>query len=62
MRFKASIVVAAAMLLSVDRHSIMNPWAMFGSHKVPRKEKKNAKENVFLMFGFTIENTKENKK
>ena len=32
--------------------------AMFGSKK--RKRKKNAKENDFLMFGFTIKNTKEN--
>ena len=27
---------------------------MFDSRKVPRKEKKNVKENDFLMFGFTI--------
>ena len=32
---------------------------MFGYWKVLRKEKKNAKENDFLMFGFTMENMKE---
>ena len=32
---------------------------MFGFQKVLRKEKK-AKENDFLMFGYTIENIKEN--
>ena len=31
---------------------------MFGSRKVPREEK-NAKENYFLMFGYTMENTKK---
>ena len=32
---------------------------MFGSQKVLGKEKKNIKENYFLMFGFTMENAKE---
>ena len=32
---------------------------MFGSWKILRKEKKNIKENDFLMFHFTEENTKE---
>ena len=36
------------------------PKVMFGSWKVVKK-KKNVKENGFLMFGFTVENTKENK-
>ena len=35
--------------------------AMFGSHKVARKEKKNAKENDFLIFDFTIKNSKKKK-
>ena len=34
--------------------------AMFGSRKIQRKEKKNAKENDFLMFGCPIKNIKEN--
>ena len=34
---------------------------MFGSWKVPRKEKKCYKENDFLMFGFSMENMKQNK-
>ena len=34
--------------------------AMFDSRKVLRKEKKNAKKNGFLMFGFIMKNTKEN--
>ena len=33
---------------------------MFGSWKVSKKEKKNVKENYFLIFGFEMENTKEN--
>ena len=34
---------------------------MFGSWKVSKKEKKNVKENYFLIFGFIIKNTKKNK-
>ena len=34
--------------------------ASFGFRKVLR-EKKKIKENVFLIFGFTMKNTKENK-
>ena len=34
---------------------------MFGSHKVARKEKKNAKENDFFIFDFTIKNSKKKK-
>lgn len=34
------------------------PKAMFCRRKVPTKDK-NAKENCFLMFGFTMTNTKE---
>lgn len=34
--------------------------AMFDSHKVLRKEKKIANKNDFLMFGFNMENKKEN--
>lgn len=33
---------------------------MFDSRKLLMKEKKNVKKNGFLMFGFIIENTKEN--
>ena len=33
--------------------------AMFGYGIVLRKEKKNIKENDFLVFGFTMENRKE---
>ena len=36
-------------------------FAMFGSSKVLRKEKKNVKKNDFFMFGFTIKNIKKNK-
>ena len=36
-----------------------NTKATFGSHKVLKKEK-NVKENGFFIFGFVIENTKEN--
>ena len=35
---------------------------MFGSHKVARKEKKNAKENDFFIFDFTMKNSKKKKK
>ena len=34
--------------------------AVFGFLKILRKEKKNVKENGFLMFGFTINFFKEN--
>ena len=34
---------------------------MFGSWKVSKKEKKNVKENYFLIFCFIIKNTKKNK-
>ena len=33
---------------------------MFGSQKVQKKEKKNIKENDFLIFGCHMENIKEN--
>ena len=33
---------------------------MFGFRKVQRKEKKNTKENDFLIFGCHMENIKEN--
>ena len=33
---------------------------MFDYRKALRKEKKNIKENGFLIFGFTMENAKEN--
>ena len=33
---------------------------MFTSWKLLRKEKKNSRENDFLMFGCTMENIKEN--
>ena len=34
---------------------------MFGFRKVQRKEKKNTKENDFLIFGCPMKNIKENK-
>ena len=34
---------------------------MFGSLKIIKKEKKNSKENDFLMFDFSMKNMKENK-
>ena len=34
---------------------------MFEYWKVLKKEKKNGKENNFLLFGFNMLNTKENK-
>lgn len=40
-----------------------NTYALFGSKKVQKKEKKNVKESDFLMFGFTrkiMENIKYN--
>ena len=37
------------------------PMASFGTGKVLGKGKKDAKKNDFLMFGFTVENNKENK-
>ena len=33
---------------------------MFGFRKILRKEKKNAKENNFFMFGCPMKNIKEN--
>ena len=33
--------------------------AMFGSHKVLKKEKKNIKRNGFLIFNFVMENINE---
>ena len=35
---------------------------MFGSRKVLRKEKKNAKENDCIMFGYHIENSNKKTK
>ena len=34
---------------------------MFGSRKVIKKERKNVKENDFVVLGFTMGNMKENK-
>ena len=43
----------------MEYYLVINTMTIFGSQKILGKEK-NIKKNSFLMFGFTIENIKEN--
>ena len=47
-------VVFSSMRNKVKILSFEITMVMFGSQEIPRKEKKNVKENHFLIFGFTM--------
>lgn len=49
-----------AVIITYSR-SLKENAAMFDSQESTKEQTKNGKENYLFMFGFTMENTKENK-